>query len=357
MHQDNQLVEKLTKEIKEDYIEDMGDIYPDKNGQCRLYNLFLLDTKKFVSDNRPIYMVFDTLENISYWHLGVSQYKIMIGEDKEALKEFISSLSYGYLYMKKNYEAWECLRAEEVIEMDAATMLLSLNIISYWWEESSEIAESMIESINFVKRHSKERDKLIGTGTDKSTVSWFILELYSKVINKEINHKNASYLTQMKLYTKVLEKWDTKDVTEVQHLVQLLAEYHLKQVIQLEGTDRYYYEFGDDFKWLFPYEILVWLKLREKAGLKNPKTFTHPLMNTPIAKMFLDIKEPLPKPTELPYAKELLAKLKEKCPNVEIPEWLEGNIESVQTVPTHKEEDSKVLNDIIPDDFFKESIN
>ena len=40
--------------------------------------------------------------------------------------------------------------------------------------------------------------------------------------------------------------------------------------------------------------------------------------------MFLDIKEPLEKPTELPYAKELLEQLKEKCPNVEIPEWLGG---------------------------------
>jgi len=48
-------------------------------------------------------------------------------------------------------------------------------------------------------------------------------------------------------------------------------------------------------------------------------------MNIPIAKMFLELKEPLSKPTELPYAKELLEKLKEKCPDVEVPEWLSKN--------------------------------
>jgi len=78
-----------------------------------------------------------------------------------------------------------------------------------------------------------------------------------------------------------------------------------------------------DNNFMFPYEILTWLKIRELKGLKNPTEFSHPFMNTPIAKMFLDIKEPLLKRKELPFAKELLEKLKEKSPNVEIPEWLD----------------------------------
>ena len=95
----------------------------------------------------------------------------------------------------------------------------------------------------------------------------------------------------------------------------------------------------------YPYIVIGYLAIRKIKGLKNPKTFTHPLMNTPIAKIFLDIKEPLPKPTELPYAKELLEKLKVQCPDVEIPEWLEGNDEKTPT--------SQQSNDVLPEDFMK----
>ena len=162
----------------------------------------------------------------------------------------------------------------------------------------------------------------------------------------------------------LLKEWDTTDNKTLDFDIEALCELHLSQAANdLADADAHYEDdiYNLRYRELFipalyilPYEVLVWLKLRELKGLKNPKTFTHPLMNTPIAKMFLNIKEPLLYPQELPYAKELLEKLKEQCPDVEIPEWLDGSSSnSTANVKTEETKEEKHTQDnIIPDDFF-----
>lgn len=67
-----------------------------------------------------------------------------------------------------------------------------------------------------------------------------------------------------------------------------------------------------------PLFLPLFFFFRELKGFPNPTEFFHPLMNTPLVRMFLELKTPLAKPAELPYAKELLAKLKEACPQIEV---------------------------------------
>ncbi len=119
----------------------------------------------------------------------------------------------------------------------------------------------------------------------------------------------------------MLKQWDTQDPTEIDRLVYLLAEHHLEQTRSAKSNTEYY-PFENPDNWLYPYEILSWLRIRELKGLENPKTFTHPLMNTEIAQFFLTLDIPLKKPKEVPYARELLERLQAICPEVEIPSWL-----------------------------------
>ena len=172
---------------------------------------------------------------------------------------------------------------------------------------------------------------------------WFLLSFYAKIHNNDFILSTLEVESVSYPYTDILQAWDNEDMTKIELWIYLLCEVH----IELTRKDEYYHNILSQ---LFPYEILTWLKLREHAGLKNPKTFTHPLMNTPIAKMFLNIKEPLPKPKELPYAKDLLEKLKEQCPNVEIPEWLDS--EDTPNTSTEIETNTQ-SSDTIPDDFMK----
>jgi len=244
-------------------------------------------------------------------------------KDKEkTLMHFSLSNAYSRIMIDITIQTQECLHPSISIWMKTGGVFLANHIIANDWQSAEETLDAYISSIN-------GDSSIIGYGHPEHQEAWFILDLSAKVFNKTYDKARAYLPEEYELFEEVLKEWDSEDTTTVLILVEKLCERHLL-VNRTALQDRYDKEedgegvmYVNVHNFMFPYEILTWLKLRELKGLKNPTEFSHPLMNTPIAKMFLDIKEPLPKPKELPFAKELLEKLKEKCPNVEIPEWLD----------------------------------
>ena len=306
---------------------------------------------------------------------------ILDKSDEEKRKSFVLSSAYGYMAYRYAKTVNSCITSKQIEPLDvyarlffhdAARYLAQLQI-SGWNTKADSLGDDILDAINTTN------DNPFGVtdnGERVNPISWFIVDLFTLASDKWYIEINAIHPSKKsyKLYQRVLDEWDTTEPINIGKLNFILCELHLIEMDNKATYDRQMddilgnsienaiemitnmVETGnhDDFAprelkdmsvWLFPYEIFFWLKLREQAGIKNPKTFTHPLMNTPIAKMFLDIKEPLPYPTELPYAKELLEKLKVQCPNVEIPEWLEGNDEKTPT--------SQQSNDVLPEDFMK----
>jgi hypothetical protein len=268
---------------------------------------------------------------------------------EEALTHLNQAISYGSILLQEAPKMCACLKdSNPFVISNKATFMTSLFLLGEDNTTFNQVTKHLIDSLN-------GKNCIIKKGYNKATISWFVLKLFSLYSKEEITlHK----LLQPQLdqrYVDVLKNWDTIDMKEIVIMVELLCELHLLQAtLDLADADEHdeddinnlrYRELFLPAMYSFPYEILTWLKLRERAGLKNPKTFSHPLMNTPIAKMFLSLKEPLPKPTELPYAKELLEKIKEKCPDVEIPEWLNTETKEEFTPPQN--------NNTIPDDFMR----
>ena len=346
---DDKRLKKLWKELEKFHKKPTSILFPRADGTHINLNWMIKDTKKVLEGISPVGIAFDLLHQCASWKLDYTFYELMEKQNKEeALEMYSQSTAYGYLATKNAALTYGCLLNNQSALMDDITIYMALAFIAEWTDEAFEIAEIMIESINYgkVKNYEEQRSiaLLIGDGFPYVPASWFMLELYCKLKGRDFDRKKARYPEKMYPYDEVLAHWDTEDLLEVDKYIYMLATTHLDQAKE-EVNDDDYFEFGDTTRWLFPYEILTWLKLREQAGIKNPKTFSHPLMNTPITKMFLDIKEPLPYPTKLPYAKELLEKLKEQCPNVEIPEWLEGNDEKT---PTSQQSDN-----ILPEDFME----
>ena len=242
-------------------------------------------------------------------------------------EELIRAVNYSYLTLSLGAKSCKCYNGKVGINMHRVSFIFALNILCSDEEIYSELGDHLLDSLN-------AKNCIIKRGTEGALSSWFVIELYSLVVQKELHKKRARYPKDLSPYNMALEDWDSEDTDMINDIIGILCDKHLeKAIIPLENYDWDRKERLEipTFQ-LFPYEILAWLKLREKAGLKNPTEFSHPLMNTPIAKMFLDIKEPLAKPTELPYAKELLDKLQEQCPDVDIPEWLE-EITNRHTIP------------------------
>ncbi len=278
------------------------------------------------------------LEEMALYHMEYVMYLML--EDpknrKKTVQHFSLSNAYSRLLIDTNKQTEKCLKPPVSIWMKTGGMFLANQIIANDWEATEEMLDAYIASI-------QGDGSMIGYGHPEHQEAWFILDLAAKALGKTYDDTRAYLPEEYELFEEVLKKWDTEDTKTVLLLVEKLSERHLL-VNHMALQDRYDKEENGEgvlyvnvHNFMLPYEILTWLKLRERAGIKNPKSFTHPLMNTPIAKMFLNIKEPLPKPKELPYAKELLEKLQEQCPDVEIPEWLE----------------EIAYKDTIPEDFMK----
>ena len=204
------------------------------------------------------------------------------------------------------------------------------------------VGKHLIDSLN-------GKSCIIKKGYKESTISWFILKLYSQYSKEEITlHKLLLPKVEFP-YDEILENYDTKDLNEVNKYIEFLCDVHLSQAKfdydvyeeEIEDGDIFHLKYKELFivsLYFLPFEALYYLKLREELELENPKEFRHELMNTELSKMYLNIKEPLAKPSELPYSYELINKIKDNC------QKLNKNITEEKNISTKK----VVKNDLVP---------
>jgi hypothetical protein len=322
-------LKKLIKKIAKNHKESTGFRYPGEHDNGERFNDYAVEWFNEILSGKihPI-GAREVFEGLSNWYLDNTQYQILAQKNEtKATEYFKRSAAYGYLAVYISKVNFHCKNtvSQEVFLIDDATDYMSRCLLCGWEQEYSNIGDWLIESINFGHQKKGESGyyyQIIGIGTDDILNGWFLLDLYCLVYNKTYNKKNAAYPENLLFYKDVLENWDTKDLAEVDKLVYVMADYHLIQT-QQEKSDAEYFTFSHDRLWLFPYEILTWLKLRELNGLKNPKKYSHPLMNTPVAEFFLSLETPFEKPKNLPYARELFENFKTQlCPDIEIPDWV-----------------------------------
>ena len=87
------------------------------------------------------------------------------------------------------------------------------------------------------------------------------------------------------MYQQVLDRWDTDDNNEVDKMVSELCDYHLTQATSGDGKNVMNIQFSFIAEFVYAYEILAWLSLREMSKLQNPAALTHPLMHLPINRL------------------------------------------------------------------------
>jgi hypothetical protein len=263
--------------------------------------------KNILNDKYPLEESIDGVEHLSYVYLLHTEYCLNVAKDKDKALESLKK-SYGY-HILTTYLMVSCdkvFTSQKSFGQKNIAFGLSLHFLF-----SGTLKKSLFSFLL----------KKLEPSSVIQNPFMFILKLVEaeKVSDLE-------FATTLEYPYSILQEVEKSEIdSEIDYFVSLLCETH----IELSKEDEF---FSNPMVKIFPYEILLWLKLREKSGLKNPKRYSHPMMNIPLTKMFLDIKEPLPKPRELPFAKELLEKLKEQCPDVEIPEWLE-DITQLNTIP------------------------
>jgi hypothetical protein len=230
-------------------------------------------------------------------------------KNKEKFLEHFSLYSYySYITIHEASKACKCLKGAPNLDMHRTTHLFCSNILSLQWDKVELIGKDLINSLN-------AEGCIIRRGDKKALQAWFVIELFSKTFDVEINKRRALYPKDFKWYHEILDKWDSENLIEIDKFVYNLCDIHME--ISGEDAEEQLKLLEIPSLLLFPFEVLAWLRLREYKGLKNPKEFTHPLMNEPITKTLLEIKEPLEEPNEIPFLNEFLEYIYKHCPDIQ----------------------------------------
>jgi len=322
---------KLEKEMRVDHKKDIGFRYPSLEDKGSNYKDDVQEYEETLrGELHPLWLI-DIFDSQHNWYLDNAQYQILAKKDKhKAIDYFGNMAAYGYLTLNTKVECFSCpnVPSQESVSIHTGTVMMAEILLCGWEEEYKEIGEWFIDSIAYGYQKKPESEgiyihKIIISGDPDHLVGWFLLDLYCKVYHKTYDMKSAKYPKEMLFFSEIIDNWNTEDMLEVEKYVYLLSEYHLLHT-QVEKADDDLFVFDHPDYWLFPVEILAWLKLREMNGLQNPREFSHPFMNTEVAQTFLNIKTPLAKPKAFPFVKELIENFKKKlCPDIKVPTWIE----------------------------------
>ena len=283
--------------LSNEFKEYSGQKYTELYQESRFYEIYSNRITENLEENTKADSVFFLwLYNLQEFHFEYSTFALNHLKDEDGFKQHLS-LSNEYAYQILHFAAQSCGCFESknpFIIMNKATFMMSNLLLTNETEKFNTIGKHLISSLN-------GEGCIIKKGYAKATISWFILKLYSLYSNEEIKLHELLQPKDTFPYDEVLKNWDTTDINQVNKFIELLCDAHLSQAKidyeiyeqEEDEGDVHHLKYKELFSistYLYPFEILTWMKLRTLKGLENPAEFSHPLMNTPIAKMFLKIK-------------------------------------------------------------------
>ena len=304
------------------YKSNIGWLFPDEQKKSGLWDSHQEDMDEMFEEDDPI-MADDNLIDFAEWHLGYAQYAWAKLDDKDLQQhEFSRGIWCAYHSVKIRAEMG---RIEQRINSPYSSGKLmywwSNLILAGWVSEADEIMKLALASTNESDNHGIMSEG----GYSFDTFSFFLMELYCLWKKKSFDRKDFDHplndgLNTPFIYDAVLPYWNTKNLEKIDQMVSLMADYHLiRTTEQDEDTteeDEDHFEFSDSNYRLYPFEILVWLKIRSLCGLTNPTTYSHPLMNQPLAEPISD--KPLPRPTDHKETNQLLALVRKHYPDARL---------------------------------------
>ena len=324
----NKLVLELIENRKASFKKNYGRYYPDSEGNAS----FFLDKKrrlyKKIKQDKWLIMD-DYLVSFSDWYIAYSQYARMQLDDKKLQKNaFCQSAWCSYKAMKVKTETAR-IRG---IKKGPNTGFLPWQVLSWygnlllagWQVEADEIMNLVLAS------KIGSPGIILDGGSTLDTFVFFLMELYclwqGKTFRRGDFRHTAIYRKEFGddvvfIYDPMLENWSTTDSKLLDNLVTQMCDYHVSRTVEqpkgIPKDEEDYYEFNRNAAHqLYPFEVLVWLKIRELAGLKNPSEFFHPLMNQPLAEPITDA--PLKKPIEHEETNQILSLVLKHFPDAQL---------------------------------------
>lgn len=257
------------------------------------------------NQEEPLYLGLYS-QKLLFWHLVHYEHAVL-NEGQDGLADLALAVRYAEAYVRFE-EAYANAGQNGSVLQDNAVLYFSLAVLAGQKEVAGRIGKALVKGLDTHLLDLRHTDR--HRAGEVYRHFWFLMHLYEQAGGDHFDIKNYSYPPDISPYAEVLADWQTPDLSKVHDWVCALADFHVLQT--RNSAHDVIEEFDKEDMMLFPYEILCWLRLREWAGLENPETFEHPLMQQPLAKL----PSPVPLPTpETPLLDQVIAKFKQEYPN------------------------------------------
>ncbi len=240
-----------------------------------------------------------------FWHL-VHYENAVLNDGPDGLNDLALAVRYAEAYVRFE-EAFANAGENGSVLQDDAVLYFSLAVLAGQKEVARRIGKALVRGLDTSLLDLRHTDR--HRAGEIYRHFWFLMHLYEQANEDRFDIKNYSYPPDMSPYAEVLADWKTTDLAKVQDWVSAMADFHIQETRNTAHDE--IDEFDKESVMLLPYEILCWLRLREWAGLANPETFDHPLMQQALAKLPTPV--PLPTP-ETPLLDQVIAKFKQEYP-------------------------------------------
>lgn len=251
-----------TKEMISHKIKTMGETH---------FKQELSEIDNYLRNESHRTVVYTSLSSLSSWYLWNFIYEFT--ENKTVKYDLLAqSTYYGTTANKWAYSIGQCS-----VHYDGALLFL---------ESSMHLAQLVClgldqQAVNYCSMLKAMLDGKQSKMFPNSPVHpWFILDLYLRYHGESMD-KSWRVPSEIGPYHRVLECWDTTDNSLFEEMIKELCDFHISQSDEYEH-DGNLLEFSSAQYFLFPPEILMWIKLRHNKKLYIGNRHLHPLLGLDI---------------------------------------------------------------------------
>ncbi len=270
----------ITEEKVNLTIRDLKEWIESPNRKEEDYFDVISEIKQMLEEEKIRKSIVNQFEYLDIWYSNNFVYE-MLTTHTPSYRNEMSANGYQTIFIS-NILSEKYPNNPPKISFDQISWWLANCIIQEWYKES----ETLINIIN-----KGLSSKFLKGGLDFKMAAWFIIKMVNQGFEISIDYTQFNYPEDMGVYQVALNNWNTTDLNLIDSIVSQLCDYHLSQASYGDISDDAGYndpmflQFSTTEWFVYAFEILTWLRIREKTGLSNPEKFTHPLMCLPLNRL------------------------------------------------------------------------
>jgi hypothetical protein len=264
------IIEKKIQEAKDELKEWLEK--PNRKEQNYFRHLNEIEEElKEVKIQKSIRLPFEYLDN---WFSNNFVYELLCNGITEYKTAAINNEIYNLLIADKLSDQYP--KRPPVLAFDRIGYWLANCLSQRRYAESETLLKIINKGLN---------SNFINGGEHYKSSTWFIIEIANKGYNIHTDYSKYNYPENMGVYQEALDNWNTNDLILLDNIVSKLCDYHLENATYGDDENSMKIQFGQDNWFVYTFEILAWLSIREMIGLRNSEKFNHPLMNLELNKL------------------------------------------------------------------------